>query len=324
MKLLFVNNVSSVIGGTLACTLSMCQAFPDCEITVFSWGRFGETEYRVFPKNVNLVSGPNLREFIGDTEYDVIVYQNTGYERMPHTFNNKPLTVYYQHSDHRSAKQARELCNITLCVSKYLADQAGLDESTVLYQPVTVPPQIDDPEYDEWAKSFPYVIGRICSPNPNKWKKEDVVDVFNHVTHHTSNGGWHFIGCPDWVKEELEKNHYRDHCYFSDCSFEARGYLHKWDYLLYKSSLPETYGRVVKEAQRCRCVPIVSDLGGFKEQIEQHRTGYLCGDLDDFLFAAMDEAVIDLDDMKEEADLTGSCKTFRQEFLKRLNDYCSR
>lgn len=326
MKFLWVNNVGSVIGGTMACTLSMVRSLPDAEHTVFTFGRFGDTEYKAFPQGVKLVSGSNLRDFIGSQKFDVIVFQNTAIEAMPNTYVNRPLLVYYQHSNHRSGKQARERCDITFCVSKYLADLAGLSCDDVLYQPVTIPPRVKDESYDERTKRYPFVIGRICTPNPNKWRKEDVIDLYHQIMEHREmfddKVGFHFVGASDPVKEELFKY---PNCLFSPPSFEARGYLHEWDCYLYKSQLKETYGRVVKEAQRCGCVPIVSNQGGFREQIDSGVTGYLCDTEREFVSAVeyTFKGEIKPAELGKYGDSTGGLKVFRDEFLRRLANYCS-
>jgi hypothetical protein len=325
MKFLWINNVGTVVGGTLACTLSMVQSFPDVEHTVFSFSRFGDTEYEVFPKNVKLVSGSNLREFISNTAYDVVIYQNTSYEQMVSTYPNKPLRVYIAHSNHRGIKQCTGRVDVSLCVSQYLSELCGMNKDQVILQPVTIPPVIEDKEFNDWAEGFDCVIGRLCSPNPSKWKYEDVYELTKYLNENLDClTGFHFVGCPDYLKEELKKY---DNCFFSGTSFRARGYLHHWDYLVYKSSLPESYGRVVKEAQRCSCVPVVSDLGGFKEQINETVTGYSCEDNDDFLATIewdIESSGIDRRVMKQWGDLSGSCSQFRKTFLGVLRDHCKR
>lgn len=325
MKFLWVNNVCSILGGTLNATLSMVCSFPDADHTVFGFGsRFGSEEYEAFPDGVKLVSGSNLQDFVRNKKFDVIVFQNTPIELMPNRYLNKPLTVYYQHSNHRSAKQAREKCDIFFCVSNYLANLADVSTDHVLYQPVTVPQKIEDEEYEEWSKQFASVAGRICTPNPNKWKKEDVVGLVEKVGF--NNGiGFHFVGATDPIKEAFKGN---EAVYFSNPSFKARGYLREWDYLLYKSQQTETYGRVVKEAQRSMCIPIVSNHSGFKEQIDNAVTGFLCNDDHAFIGYLQrqeneDHSVVNVDEMKHIASKTSSLKIWREEFLRRLENNCT-
>ncbi len=52
--------------------------------------------------------------------------------------------------------------------------------------------------------------------------------------------------------------------------------------MLYDSDVAETYGRVVCEAQRCGCIPIVSNRGGFVEQIDNGVDGFLCDGVESF------------------------------------------
>ena len=72
---------------------------------------------------------------------------------------------------------------------------------------------------------------------------------------------------------------------FHEAGLAARGHLRRWHAMLYHTEVTHAYGRTVCEAQQAGCVPVVDRRGGFVEQIDSGRTGYLCETVDDFAAA---------------------------------------
>lgn len=318
MKLLFVNNVSSLLGGTMGCTLSMTKALPDCDITVHSFsGQFSEEARQEFGENVTLRTGLNLNELRGQ-EFDVVVYQNTSVTRIP----NAPLgfSVYYHHSEHKSAMDAAKRADLQLCVSSYLQKRLGLQRANVLHQPVHLPKRPLEP------RSKTFTIGRICTPKPAKWDLRSVLEpvlALDEVLR--SKIRFEFVGCPPSVRQELEKI---PNVEFFEASHAARSRLHHWDALLYLSPVTESFGRVVREAQRCGCCPIVSKRGGFIEQVVQTSVGSLIDHNNN-----PNDAVVSVvrsllgtprkvihDNCVAAGDEFGSPKVWREKFLTRVSE----
>lgn len=274
MKLLQVANVPTKIGGTGACAFTIRKSLPEWkhEIVFVS----GERETPVGLENefecpIRMLSGlkPN---HVKEISPNVILFHNTAPNRMPNAINDKVIAVFYQHSALKSMKESRQKCDLFLCVSKYLADIADIDDKFVLYQPCSTPPRATDPR-DHNA------IGRICTPTISKW--DGVETLYSKLSKDHPEIIWHFVGCPPRFAQKLEEST-RGRCVFHEASWEARSLLWTWRAVLYKSELKETYGRVVCEAQRSGCIPIMSDHSGFGEQIENGIDGFRCLSDDEF------------------------------------------
>ena len=248
MKFLWVNNVPSIVGGTLNCTHSMCKALPNHDHMVLSLqGEFRSAEKEAFAGVAQLTTRW--------VDADVVVFQNSPMNEVVHSGANH--SVYYYHSEHRSPIASR-FTDHQFFVSDYLKNKLSLP-GEVLYQPVTRPKE----RFQRHKKDV--VIGRLCTPTKEKW----VLDEFlpHLVACKGIPGVWFdLVGCPEAIKSTVQTS--LDHkVSFFPCSFSARSLLHTWDCLVYTASQHETFGRTVREAQRCGCVPVVSNHSGLAEQV---------------------------------------------------------
>ncbi len=95
---------------------------------------------------------------------------------------------------------------------------------------------------------------------------------------------WEFVGCPSSMQRDLT-HACQGRTRFYNAGWERRSLLGRWDAILYhQPELPESFGRVVAEAMRVGCVPIVDRQGGFIEQLSAGG-GWLCGSQEDFFQA---------------------------------------
>lgn len=277
MRVLFVNNVSNILGGTMQCTHSMCRALPDCDITVFSFGSGWNQETQEYFGNVRFVNSIRLQTFLDETEpFDLIVYHNIGESRFPRNVPDDTLQVYYLHSKSGCYRVAPNVMDHCFCVSYWLADQVKWEPGTVIWQPVTLPKGPTTP------KPPGVTIGRICAPNRRKYNENLIIPYFKLAEEIGNNTDtsvrFEFVGLPKEFRMRFPP--LPGILEYYPASIEARSFYHRWDILLYASGLDETYGRTVKEAQMCGCVPVVSRRAGFIEQCHSGN-GYLFDGLDD-------------------------------------------
>lgn len=258
-RILWVNNVPQIVGGTLNCTHSMCQALPEHQHTVWAVrGQFGEEEHRAFEGIAELTTEGSPRE------YDVVVYQNSALEWISH--GPKTKAVYYQHSA-SSTSACRDLCDHVFYVSQWLKNK-DRGQGVVLHQPVTIPKILDF-----GTRQHGVVIGRICTPTETKWIPNDFLPHLV-LAATVPNTYFEFVGCPRTLQSRVA-DAVQGRATFRNPGFSSRSLLRNWKVLLYNSSQHETFGRTVREAQRSGCVPIVSNHSGLAEQIEHGKSGFL-------------------------------------------------
>lgn len=310
-RFLWVNNVTSLTGGTTQATLCMLRAFPECEHTVLCRsGNWSEDDKRIFGSNVSLVSGKTVNDVLGEQEHDIIVYQNSPSDFIPMQHIGNPLTFYYTHSMRRDANACAARCHKSAVVSKFLKGKID-SPSPVLYQPVL---KVEQNRHRDTGLS----VVRICTPNPKKWKPVDYMGSLTAVrgTHKVERIV--LVGCPEPDKKEVEAR--IGPVEFRDASFEARSVLGECSILLYDTSIEETYGRVVREAQRAGCIPVVKRIGGFTEQIVYGLDGFLCNHDEDFAAAVhyLSNSVVEngvRDTTIATGEREGSLSVFRERFI---------
>ena len=303
MKLLQICNVANICGGTFGCVYSIAKCLPDWEHQAIATNSGegpvkGETQ-ELFPGKITRKRPPITNKLIESIKPDAIIFHNTAEHAIP---ARPPVGVprfFYQHSAAAACKGARRRCDVFWAVSKFLADQVGIAEENVLYQPVPCPPKTNS-FMSRSRGTDNLVVGMICTANRNKWK--EAVDIHDFLHREHPEIFWEFVGCPDDVRTDMEKV-CDEKCFFLDVSYEARSRMWAWDAMLYHStSVPESYGRTVCEAQRTGCIPVVTDLGGFKEQIIEGETGFLCKDHEDF---SMKLRLLKQDDMRQAMSKAG-------------------
>lgn len=317
---LWVNNVAAITGGTLGATLSMTKAFPDCEHTVLSRsGEWTEEAQQLFGGNVSLVLNERPIDLMVDKAFDVVVYQNSPLDFIPSSHPQNPMTVYVLHSNRYDHAQCAARCRRAVVVSRWLRQKTN-SQSPVLYQPVTIPANLGMISHEPFPNELQ--ILRICTPNPRKWRLQDFEESLLAVDSIDRPMHFHFVGCPEETASRLmgKLNH---PITFYEASWKARSLISECDILLYDTSLEESFGRTVREAQRCGTVPVVSRLGGFIEQITDGVDGFLCSKPSEFktaidnlihppTYSAVSSAAL----RKGEE---GSLMNFRERFLKLLN-----
>jgi len=321
VKLLQFCNVASITGGTFGCVYSITKCLPDWEHQVIAMNCGNKEAPKEaadrFPGRVICKTPPVPQEFLSDFEPDALIFHNTHPNSIPVYIDPFIPKFYYQHSAARACEGAKKKCNIWWAVSKFLADKVAIDDQLVFYQPIPVPKQIDG-RVREGPKLR---IGRLCTPRLNKWDEKEIIPLYSFLSREHNDVHWDFVGCPKHLKDELNQA-VSNRCLFFDASYEARSLMWTWDAILYDNRLvEESYGRVVCEAQRTGCIPIVSNLGGFKEQINHGQSGYLCETHEDFSTAIRYLKDSDLKKQvssgaKVSGDLRGSLATWREGFLK--------
>lgn len=317
MKLLSVANVGTIIGGTGACCFSCVKSLPDWEHAVVFLSGWNTGLKDQFGCDV-LFRTSVTPQLIDEVKPDVILFHNTAANRMPSHIPGEVLTVYYQHSAALACREARRKCDLFLTVSQHLAKLAGIDSDLVLYQPVPCPPNSTGTTRNTVA------FGRICTPNGGKWEGQNefyaslssAVDALSLVRGPLPKLQADFVGAPDTFLPSA-----RDMGRFIPASWEARSLLREWSAMLYHHpTITETYGRTVCEAQRAGCIPIVDARGGFVEQIEHGKTGFLCSSVNDFADALCrvmsGKHDINRQRMAEAAAARGSLSVWRRNFLR--------
>ena len=324
MKLLQICNVANICGGTFGCVYSIAKCLPDWDHEAIATNSgegpvIGETQ-DLFPGKITRKRPPLPNALIESIKPDAIIFHNTAEHCVP---PRPPVGVprfFYQHSAAAACKGARRRCDVFWCVSEYLANAVGIDKEQVLYQPVPCPPNPEKYNRIRIAElsSEVLIVGSICTANPRKWKESVEIHDFLHREHPEIQ--WAFVGCPEGVVTDMILA-CGGKASFHDTSYGARNMMHFWDAMLHHStSVTETYGRTVCEAQRTGCIPLVTDRGGFREQIINGQDGFLCKDHEEFSLSLrllkqhdrrkqMSEAAI------RSADSRGSLKAWRETFL---------
>lgn len=285
VKLLQVTNLAQIVGGTLACAWTITRALPDWEHHVVAVNS-GDGEpppettaaFGQIPVERRTHLKPDVLQRIAP---DVILFHNTSEHRMPNWLPDC-LLLYYQHSGVKNCIGARNRCHYWWACSQHLANVLNC-KADVLLQPCPVPPVITDHK----RTTFPDEtrrIGRLCTPHPNKWRDDDLLPLYRRLSQQHEAVEWHFVGCPVQTRERLAAA-CSGRAVFHEAGWQQRSLLRSWNAMLYSSASHESYGRVVCEAQRAGCIPIVSRHSGFVEQIHNGGDGYLCQTADDFSHA---------------------------------------
>lgn len=303
MKLLQVNNVQTLLGGTGQCALSITHALPDFDHRVHFFDMDGvDPDVQDEFGDVSIKTGTSISQ--EDLEWaDLVIFHNTSMINMPHRVPENCATVYYQHSNHKSARFCVAQCDIGLTVSHFLKSESKLSIE-VIHQPVKRPFKRNDRTFIGNAQ-----VARMCTPNPEKW--ENIEPLYDAAFREFSQScTFWFIGATPSAKLSLSRLA-SDHgavAEFRDASTTVRSDLHWWDVLLYSSPLTETYGRTVCEAQMCGCVPVVDNRGGFRDQIKHGYDGFLCNSIPEFM-TAIDDVIYDRQrgfEMSQKAQISGS------------------
>lgn len=330
MRMMHINNVPSLTGGTARFSHDVTKCFPDCQHTVYSLsGSWSQSDRDAFGSNCKLVTGSNPTQYARDNPHDVLVFNNTKSDLLPSQRIGQSISVYIAHSATESARQSANRTQKQFVVSEWLKQKLKVDYP-VLYQPIQKPNRlsIQTPEnepfrvwYDAQQRYGHTVIGRICTPSARKWRLSDWTDVFAAVdADNRYLKSFHLIGATgeaiEWVHENIKSP-----VFVSNASPDARGFMSYWDVLLNPTTIPESYGRVINESRRVGCVPVVSRIAGFVEQIVDGTDGMYCDTTAQFV-TAVDHVRLWRKTFRNECiasgDRMGSLQTFRKNFLELL------
>jgi hypothetical protein len=320
LKVLQVCNVASMTGGTANCAWSITKALPDMRHRVHFLGRTIPDSVSAAFSGCELTGGHKIDSEILSS-VDLAIFHNTGPNLFPQYIPDNLATVYYQHSAFPAAAGIRKRCSKVFSVSKWLAKECGLKDSDVLHQPVPIPPT-----RDKWPENERIRVTRFCTPNPQKWDEKDVLPFYRQLFTKIPDVDWTFVGAPHPVEMKLRNIAAEAIATvtFEDASHGQRSILHTSDVLIHHSSVTESYGRTICEAQRCGCYPIVDNRGGFVEQIENRLTGALCDHESDFIFELQYfiDSTKDGHSFKEILKLNGNARgalsVWRHKFLSAL------
>ncbi|MBI1346186.1 hypothetical protein GC163_07835 [bacterium] len=267
-RLLQIANVGQICGGTAACAWTVTQALPGFDHHVAFLSSIHADTRRVFVDATLHAWTTVTLNLVRSVCPDVVLLHNIS----PQKLNQRlPIpTVQYVHSAGRKAE-----ADVTVYCSHWLAQQFEADSDDVLWQGV---PLVNVARTS--ATDRPLIIGRICTPQLCKWPME-LIAFYETLSPVAPEVWWEFVGCPSELQAGL-KQACGGRARFFPAGWEQRQFLGCWDALLYHHpTLPESFGRVVAEAMRAGCIPIVDHMGGFREQLREGG-GFLCRDLSDF------------------------------------------
>jgi hypothetical protein len=274
MHLVQVCNVGQICGGTAACAWTIRKALPNWKHTQLCFSPPSHEMRTAF-------SGGDLRQIqrldnrlIAELRPDLVMFHNTA----PGRAEARPAcrTLTYLHS-----AGLRQTADLTLACSQWLARQQSGTIPT-LYQPVPMAPRADRTRSRHLDDSL--VIGRICTPIPQKWPAEAMA-LADRLSANFPQVRWELVGCPEPLQPGW-RTACRGRVRFFSASWEARRHLWNWDVLLYHHPrITESFGRIAAEAMRTGCIPVVDARGGFLEQITSGETGFLCRHEEEFVLA---------------------------------------
>lgn len=326
MKLLQVGKKPEIVSGVVGCIWSICQTLPDWSHALFFCSLLSVPERtREALDGYRLGSGPALTaEWLRGADPDVILFHNTADDEVPlELLPGGAVAIYYYHSSYTALggfSGVMERCRRSLAVSEFLARSAGMPADSVLYQPVPAPPRGARENGGRPRPAGELVVGRLCNPREENWP-ESMLDFYRSLAARCPpRVRWEFVGCPPKMRPRLAEA--CGGAVFHETGLGARSLLWSWHAMLYDSGgVVHSYGRTLCEAQRAGCVPVVNRLGGFPEQIEEGRTGFLCQGPEEFA-----RALERLDDpetwsaLSREAraagDRRGSLERWREGFLE--------
>ncbi|MEZ6056554.1 MAG: glycosyltransferase [Planctomycetaceae bacterium] len=285
MHLLQICNVGDVCGGTAACAWTITRALPECQHSVAFLSRVKEETRRHFGHTRVLEWKQVSPDGVRKLRPDLVLLHNTSEGRgVP---IKEVASIQYLHSAITPLSAP-----ITVACSQELRSRLELSSrqigdrvSSVLYQPVPVPPR---PTHwtgeTRWLRDR-MVVGRICTPTSRKWPVE-LIPFYQELAASCRSIDWEFVGCPTILQDDLRRA-CLGRAVFHPASWGARSHLWRWDAMLYHHpTLSETFGRTCAEAMRAGCIPIVDDRGGFREQVTP-KTGLLCRQTSEFVTALM-------------------------------------
>lgn len=297
----WLNNSGNPCGGTLQATNDMILALPDCQHTVYLPGNADRRAHELIGKKAEI----KYAQPVG--KHDLIICHNTPRQHIP----TKGLVIYYLHS----MAGVKDFKGPRLTVSNWLAAKAGWDPSTVLYQPVS------RPALHPQREAGKVTVGRICTPSDRKWRLPEWLPHMQALQAAVPGVEIHLVGCPVTLQDRVGS--VLTNCVTHLPSPASKALIARWDVLLYTSGIEESFGRVVREAQRVGTYPVVSNKGGFIEQVQQ-AGGTLVDTPEDVVKAFTEGPVFgatEREEMIQKADAVGSYQAWREGFLKKLGEW---
>lgn len=280
-RLLWVTNVAWV-GGTAFWAAEAIEALPNWEHTLVHLK--GEAEPTVFERytkagvdfaKVDQVT-PALLENVDPT---AVILSNTNPRDIegdnPWGWLTNKYNVFYVH--HSPVRPWLPGAKADIFVSDYLSNKYNnLKER--MQRAMVVPTGIDILPFLHYKKKRGnkskknIVIGRLTNDNPQKYPKE-LLDILNEVgCQYEIVGGEKYYGPAKDLYTPLTIG-----------SMSPIEFLDRWDIFVYKSSIPETWGRAVVEAMAAGLPVVADNSGGIIENIIHGETGFLCSSDDEFI-----------------------------------------
>ena len=316
MKLLQVCNVGEICGGTAACAWSITHALPEVEHAVIFLSPPNARTLQAF-NHCQVDSMPIVDNgIVRKIKPSVVVLHNTARGRVSPV--ECAVTIQYHHSVGQ-----RTPADLHVACSNWLASQIPQNPK-VLYQPVPRPPKPLSSSVRSVSTALH--IGRLCTPSQHKWPAE-LLDMYETLSERHPHVIWEFVGAPEHLTADLLRV-CQARCRFHAPNVRARSLLWNWHAMLYHHPhLTESFGRVVAEAMRTGCVPMIDARGGFSEQVTSSDFGFLCDHVNSFsnaieILTERGQWMRMSDVAKFYADEKFSLETFRSEFLKQLDQLC--
>jgi hypothetical protein len=284
-----------ILGGVVSCAWSIRKALPDWRHTIwFCTAEPIPARTRAALAGCRLLAAPSFSaELLRQAAPDAMLLHNVSAGALsPALLPDGMTSFYYWHGTYQALRDGGPVaaaCRRAFAVSAHLAQRLEMPPAAVWYQPVPAPPAAAAAGSLSVAGRFPadrranedgrLTVGRLCNPRPENWP-EHLCELYRRLAARHPEVRWEFVGCPEPLQGPLAAA--CGHARFHPASLGARALLWRWDALLHHAPVTHAYGRVVCEAQQAGCVPIVDDRGGFVEQIEDRRTGFLCATPSDF------------------------------------------
>jgi len=318
MNIVQVCNVGSICGGTAACAWSITRAFPECRHEVlFLSSPSSETRKAFWPVPTRFVRRVD-DEILSPCNPDFLILHNTSSAHVGPI--RSCLCLQYCHS-----RGTHAAADWTVACSQWLQQQLP-QQAEILYQPVPASSCWDSGSHFVETRHLDDVltVGRLCTPQLKKWPPETLLFYAQLADRH-SRIRWEFVGCPAAMQSPLQVA-CRGRARFHPAGWGAQRHFRRWHVLLYHHpTLTESFGRTAAEAMLAGCLPIVDGKGGFREQIEHGKTGYLCQTVDEFS-TALDSLSLGhrwqmARNARQSAEARFSSAAFATEFRRLLKHY---
>jgi glycosyltransferase involved in cell wall biosynthesis len=212
------------------------------------------------------------KEFVENVDPAAIILSNTNPNDIegetPRAWLTGNYSVFYVH--HSAVRPWLPNAKADIFVSEYLAGKYNNLKDRMqklIIAPTGIksaPFQLHKPKWSKRKKKS-VVIGRLTNDNAQKYPAE-LLTILNEVgCKYEIVGGEKYYGPASGLYTPLPIG-----------SMSPLEFLKRWDIFVYKSSIPETWGRAVVEAMAAGLPVVADNQGGITENIIHGETGFLC------------------------------------------------